>query len=227
MATTSRRPARRRTTSRRPAARSGRRPARRRRGGGGGGDVLLVVGAVLILLMVVLQWLAAHPAIIVAVLLTVAALVGWRVVRRAEARQRHAQLMADRARIAHYELMSPREFEEALAWLCQRDGCTDVQVVGGAGDLGADVIATTPEGWRLVIQAKRYAVSNRVGSPELQKVGGTARQVHGAQVVAAVTTSGFTRQAWEYAANPRVGIRLFDRDALARWAARTGPAPWH
>ena len=226
MASTSRRPARRRTTSRRrPAVRSGRRPARRRRSAGG--DALLGAVAVLVLLMVVLQWLAAHPAIIVAMLLTVAALVGWRVVRRAEARTRYAQLMADRAGIAHYELMSPREFEEALAWLCQRDGCTEVRVVGGAGDLGADVIATTPTGLRLVLQAKRYAVSNRVGSPELQKVGGTARQVHGAQMVAAVTTSGFTRQAREYAAHPGVGIRLFDRDALARWAARTGPAPWH
>ena len=30
--------------------------------------------------------------------------------------------------------------------LCRRDGCTAVRVVGGAGDLGADVIASAPDG---------------------------------------------------------------------------------
>lgn len=135
--------------------------------------------------------------------------------------------MADRAGIAHYMAMDPKQFEHAIAYLCQRDGCTGVKVVGGAGDLGADVIATTPTGLRIVIQAKRYAPSNRVGSPDLQKVGGTARQVHGAQLVAAVTTSGFTKAARDYAAHPGVGIRLVDHDALARWAAGTGPALWH
>ncbi|MEU3278501.1 restriction endonuclease [Streptomyces antibioticus] len=38
--------------------------------------------------------------------------------------------------------LDPEEFERAIADLCARDGCTDVEVVGGAGDLGADVTAT-------------------------------------------------------------------------------------
>ncbi|MFF3568627.1 restriction endonuclease [Nocardia jiangxiensis] len=42
--------------------------------------------------------------------------------------------------------MSPRDFEYALAALCRRDGCSDVQVVGRAGDLGADVLARSPDG---------------------------------------------------------------------------------
>ncbi|WP_245692826.1 restriction endonuclease, partial [Streptomyces katrae] len=33
-------------------------------------------------------------------------------------------------------------FEDTVAALCARDGCTAVEVVGGAGDLGADVVAT-------------------------------------------------------------------------------------
>ncbi|MES4907991.1 MULTISPECIES: restriction endonuclease [unclassified Streptomyces] len=54
-----------------------------------------------------------------------------------------------------YEAMTPEEFELAVAELCGRDGCEDVRVVGGAGDLGADVLATVPDGRRLVIQCKR------------------------------------------------------------------------
>jgi restriction system protein len=124
----------------------------------------------------------------------------------------------------NYLSMTPTEFEHALAFLCERDGCRNVQVVGGAGDLGADVIATTPTGARLVIQAKRYAPNNQVKGPDLQKFGGTCYNVHQAGVAAVVTTSGFTKQAREYAGHMR--IRLFGQQELGAWASRTGPAPW-
>ncbi|MFD0366054.1 restriction endonuclease [Nocardia sp. GCM10030253] len=65
--------------------------------------------------------------------------------------------------------LSPSEFEEALAALCRRDGCTDVKVVGGSGDLGADVIARTPDGRRIVLQAKRYRNGRTVGSQDVQR----------------------------------------------------------
>jgi restriction system protein len=124
----------------------------------------------------------------------------------------------------NYLTLTPKQFEHALADLCRRDGCTRVQVVGGAGDLGADVICTTPDGRRLVIQAKRYAATTKVGSGDVQKVGGTARQIHGADIAAVVTTSTFTPAAANYAR--QVGIRTVDGAALTRWAGRTGPAPW-
>ncbi|WP_042389708.1 restriction endonuclease [Streptacidiphilus melanogenes] len=127
--------------------------------------------------------------------------------------------------LTDFQYMTPLQFEQALAGLCQRDGCTDVRVVGGAGDLGADVIATTPDGRRIVIQAKRYAPTNRVGSPEVQKVGGTYYVVHGAHLAAVVTTSGFTQGAVQYA--QQAGIRLYGARELAGWVSRTGPAPWH
>jgi restriction system protein len=136
-----------------------------------------------------------------------------------------AQLYAVRAtEIAAYHTMSAAEFENALAYLCFRDGCTQVQVVGRSGDLGADVVAVTPTGLRLVIQAKRYRLGNRVSGPDLQRFGGTCFTIHGAGIAAVVTTSDFTGQARAYA--QRAGIRLFDEQALAGWASRTGPAPW-
>lgn len=128
------------------------------------------------------------------------------------------------ASISGYQAMTPGQFEHALADLCRRDSCTNVRVVGGSGDLGADVICTVPDGRRLVIQAKRYAATTKVGSGDVQKVGGTARQIHGADIAAVVTTSTFTPAALNYCR--QVGIRTLDGTALARWASRTGPTPW-
>ncbi|MGI5526554.1 restriction endonuclease [Streptomyces syringium] len=123
-----------------------------------------------------------------------------------------------------YESMSPEEFEEAVAELCTRDGCSDVQVTGGAGDLGADVVATAPDGRRVVIQCKRYAPDHKVGSQELQRFGGTCFAVHGAHTATVVTTSAFTQPGAAYA--DRCGIGCFGAEELAAWAAGTGPSPW-
>ncbi|WP_194817949.1 restriction endonuclease [Nocardia sp. XZ_19_385] len=122
--------------------------------------------------------------------------------------------------------LSPAEFEQALAALCRRDGCTEVRVVGGSGDLGADVIARAPDGRRIVLQAKRYRSDRRVGSQDVQRFGGTAHTIHAADVAAVVTTArAFTAQATAYAA--RAGILLMPAKALAAWESQTGPTPWN
>jgi hypothetical protein len=41
--------------------------------------------------------------------------------------------------------MDDRVFEEYVAELCRRDGCTKVERVGRSGDLGADVIGYLPD----------------------------------------------------------------------------------
>ncbi|MFJ7967185.1 restriction endonuclease [Streptomyces sp. NPDC096324] len=123
-----------------------------------------------------------------------------------------------------YEALDPDEFEQAVAELCRRDGCLDVDVVGGAGDLGADVVARTPDGRSLVIQCKRYCDGNRVGSQDLQRFGGTCFTVHGADVAVVVTTSDFTAPALDYA--EQCGIVCVDGPQLRRWQEGTGPRPW-
>ncbi|WP_203236601.1 restriction endonuclease [Nocardia panacis] len=140
--------------------------------------------------------------------------------RRARARADALVLVALRQ-----NALSPTEFEHALAALCRRDGCTEVRVVGGAGDLGADVIARAPDGRRIVLQAKRYRHARSVGSQDVQRFGGTARTVHAADVAAVVTTArAFTAPAQAYAA--KAGILLMAAKPLAAWESRTGPAPW-
>lgn len=123
-----------------------------------------------------------------------------------------------------YDALDAEEFEAVVASLCERDGCSGVEVVGGAGDLGADVVAVSPEGWRVVIQCKRYGDSHRVGSQDMQRFGGTCFAIHEADVAVLVTTSGFTAPAVEYA--ERCGIVCVDRQTLVCWADGSGPRPW-
>ncbi|MFH9612995.1 restriction endonuclease [Streptomyces pratensis] len=124
-----------------------------------------------------------------------------------------------------YEAMDPYDFEEAVAGLCRRDGCLDVEVVGGAGDLGADVVATTPDGRRLVVQCKRYTSGNKVGSQDLQRFGGTCYTVHEAEVAVMVTTGEFTEPALDYAA--QCDIVCTGLDELIAWSEGAAAPPWY
>lgn len=192
--------------------------------------IVLVVSAFIVFLLLVA--LTRGLALLALVGVGGVSLIFWRSNVRGErwrqlqeAQRREAEIYAARAvAIESYHAMTACEFEEALAWLCRRDGCPEAHVTGKAGDLGADVKAVTPDGRILVIQAKRYVMGNMVTGPDLQKFGGTCYSMHRAQVAAVITTSRFTRQAREYAA--ATGIVLFDNDALAGWAARNGPPPW-
>ncbi|WP_030600845.1 restriction endonuclease [Streptomyces rimosus] len=127
-------------------------------------------------------------------------------------------------RVEDFLALDADGFEQAIARLCERDGCRDVQVVGGAGDLGADVLATASDGRRIIIQCKRYGETNKVGSQDVQRFGGTCFTVHEAEVAAVVTTSTFTEPAADYAAT--CGIRCYDGERLVAWANGNGAAPW-
>ncbi|MET9515868.1 restriction endonuclease [Streptomyces sp. NPDC002994] len=179
-----------------------------------------------------------RPAVAVAtVVVAVAAAAALRSVRRRHGAARVADAVVDATYRAveadatvetftstDYAAMEPADFEQAIAALCERDGCRDVQVVGGAGDLGADVVATTPDGRRIVIQCKRYGPMNKVGSQDVQRFGGTCFAVHEAHVAAVVTTGEFTQPAAEYA--EQCGILCVDRSGLTAWTDGIGCAPW-
>ncbi|WP_078965167.1 restriction endonuclease [Streptomyces aureocirculatus] len=123
-----------------------------------------------------------------------------------------------------YAELDADAFEQAIADLCVRDACQEVEVVGGACDLGADVLAFAPDGRRIVIQCKRYGEDNKVGSQDLQRFGGTCFTVHEADVAVLVTTSEFTAPALEYARH--CGIVCVDGADLRAWCDGTGPNPW-
>ncbi len=114
--------------------------------------------------------------------------------------------------------MTPGEFEVLIARLLIRDGHMQVQVVGGRGDLGADVISVDPRGRRVVVQCKRYLGGRSVTSGDVQRFLGTVWAEHRADIGMFVTTSRFTTDA--LALGHRRGLYMVDRATLAGWMAR-------
>ncbi|MDH6578235.1 restriction endonuclease [Kitasatospora sp. MAP5-34] len=110
---------------------------------------------------------------------------------------------------------SPGQFEDMCRELLERDGFTDARQVGGAGDLGADVIARDAVGRRVVVQCKRHA--KPIGSRDVQTFNGTARPEHGAAVPVMIGLNGFTAPAVAFAGKQH--LHLVDRERLARWGA--------
>ncbi|MFF1873891.1 restriction endonuclease [Kitasatospora herbaricolor] len=177
-----------------------------------------------VLVSLVVTWLT-HHLVLVVVLLTVAAATA-AVIVRSRMLTRQLDLHTRLAQLRHigaFLTMSPKAFEHALADLCRRDGCTKVTVVGGASDLAADVLATTPAGRRILIQAKRYGPRIFVGSWDVQKVNGTYRDVHRCDLAVVVTTNSFAKAAAAFCA--KVGVRTVDQRALALWAEGKGNRP--
>ncbi|GAA2225213.1 restriction endonuclease [Streptomyces nogalater] len=109
------------------------------------------------------------------------------------------------------------EFEQLAADLVRRDGYRVRRSGGGAGDLGADVIAEGSKGEIVVIQCKhRAAGSGAIGSPDLQRLNGTARPVHKADLVIAMTNGTFSLPARRFAESQK--IHLIEVRRLEQWA---------
>ncbi|MFE9468765.1 restriction endonuclease [Streptomyces virginiae] len=121
--------------------------------------------------------------------------------------------------ISKYEFdsMTPLEFEQATAALARRDGLLVTQRQGGPRDLGADVVAHTLDGRKIVFQCKHRQPGGRpVGSQAIQTINGTARPVHKADIVIAITNTSFTTPAHQLA--KAQDIRLVWGVDLIRWA---------
>lgn len=188
------------------------------------GPLLAAVLAV-ILGMALVNWLLAHWWILIAIG-AAAALAGGGLLHR---RRQNARWEAVRARSLRYELsqldaLHHTRFEDAVRDLMRRDGCQDALRVGGGGDLGADVKATDPYGRRWVIQCKHRRdglAGSAVGTPDLQVLNGTARQVHGADIAVIVTNGRVTAPAVVFAEQQR--LHVVDRRTLAAWASGSRP----
>jgi len=133
---------------------------------------------------------------------------------RAAQEQIRLQQAAQRQVLGGLMALSPLQFEQAVGLLLSGMGYVDVQHVGGSGDRGADLTAIDSYGRFVVIQCKRYAESNKVGSPEMQRFVG-AINIHGAHHGIVVTTSSFTSESRSIASAHRV--ELVDGQQLRQW----------
>ncbi|MCX4616347.1 MULTISPECIES: restriction endonuclease [Streptomyces] len=179
------------------------------------------IGGGVLLVLLVLFWSAVWPYVTAAVLLGCIGAMGWwlwRTDRIARARDRRwrqdEEVKAGRRTLAEVDGMTGTEFEELVASLCRRDGCTEVRRVGGSHDNGADVLGRLPDGRAMVIQCKRYAPSSTIASRELRDLLGA--KVHfRADVAVFVTTTRFSRPSEKFAVEH--GILAVHRDHLGLW----------
>ncbi|NGO14254.1 restriction endonuclease [Streptomyces sp. HC44] len=121
--------------------------------------------------------------------------------------------------MASMDAMTGREFEEHIAQLLRRDGCTAVVVRGGYGDRGVDITGRTPDGRYIAVQCKRFAPYVSVTSPHVQKFIGSAKVLYNADVARYVATCAFTRDAVNVAADG--GVTPVDRSTLEAWSGGT------
>lgn len=185
------------------------RKKRRVRVGRLGGRPAIAVLAVLL----IASWVSRHLWLIPVALAVVAAGGGLYLARRRRARRRQLELTRS---VAVTDGMTGSQFEQWVAMLMLRDGFTRVRVVGGGNDCGADIVAAAPNGLRTVVQCKRFT-SRAVCSPDIQRFGGTARPIHGADIALVVTTSRATGPARDLAV--QLNILIIEQDGLAAWAA--------
>ncbi|MFD9863398.1 restriction endonuclease [Streptomyces alboflavus] len=160
--------------------------------------------------------------------LLAAAGIGWMVWRlwrtdrllrsKDDAWRRQEQIAAGQRTLTAIDAMSGTEFEEAVAELCRRDGCTQVRRVGGSGDNGADVLGQLPDGRSMVIQCKRYAPHRTIASREVRDLLGA--KVHfAADVAVFVATTRFSPQAEAFAVEHH--ILTLHRDFFGLWNTGT------
>ncbi|MER6246994.1 restriction endonuclease [Streptomyces griseorubiginosus] len=179
------------------------------------------VGGAAALVVVMTYWSHVWPYVLGFLLVRILVAVGlrlWRTDRLLRSRdrdwRREDAVRAGRRTLADVDAMTGTEFEELVADLCRRDGCTEVRRVGGAGDNGADVLARLPDGRTIVVQCKRYAPHRAIPNRELRELLG-ARLHFRADLAVFVTTSRFTGPSERFALEH--DILAVHRDHLGLW----------
>ena len=114
------------------------------------------------------------------------------------------------SRVEDIDKMSDKDFEKTIARHYDMLGY-NTQAIGGPGDQGVDVVVRGRE--NMVIQCKRYALGNKVGSGDLQKIGGATRlQKYKGFHPALITNSHVTEKGKKYARE--ASIKIMEREEL-------------
>ena len=114
----------------------------------------------------------------------------------------------------------PYDFEQQVAQMLRGRGLT-VEVTGGTGDEGVDIIAyddTPITGGVSLIQCKRYSPDKKVGVAEVRELYGTMQEKQSAKGVL-VTSSAFTAGALRFAEGK--SIELIDGARLSEMLVGT------
>ncbi|MHA2213919.1 MAG: restriction endonuclease [Candidatus Thorarchaeota archaeon] len=116
----------------------------------------------------------------------------------------------------HLYSLSPREFEAEVTNILRENGY-QVQLTEYVSDYGIDAIARK-DGNTYVVQIKRFAESNLIGRPDLQKLQGAMLHQR-ADGMIFITLGYFSKPAQEY--GKKQGIMLIDGLYLVEMAKRS------
>lgn len=107
--------------------------------------------------------------------------------------------------------LSAHDFELTIGSLLQAHGYSDVKHTGKAGDNGADLHATSPQGQHVIVQCKRYAPGQTVSTSAIRDLMG-AILIHHADRGIFVTPSKLSKNAQELASQHNIDV--FDGEKL-------------
>lgn len=147
---------------------------------------------------------------------------------REQVERRYLQARRAESKLAQLSALDPEAFEEFVAELFEALGY-DVEVVGGSGDEGADLLLRRRDGLVAVVQCKFH--KGVVGSPLIQKFLGTVHHTKSHKGFF-VTTSTFSLAAEKFAAENPIelidGARLveFVREAMGPGRRPGGEPVW-
>ncbi|MGO9921670.1 MAG: restriction endonuclease [Isosphaeraceae bacterium] len=147
---------------------------------------------------------------------------------REQVERKYLQARRAEAKLAQLSALDAPAFEEFVAELFEASGY-DVEIVGGSGDEGADLLLRRRDGLVAVVQCKFH--KGVVGSPLLQKFLGTIHHTRSHKGFF-VTTSTFSLAAEKFAAENPIelidGARLveFVRQALGPQSRRDAEPVW-
>ena len=120
----------------------------------------------------------------------------------------------------------PYDFEQQVAQMLKSRGLA-VEVTGGPGDEGVDIIAydNTPlTGGTYLVQCKRYSLDHKVGVAEVRELYGTVQEKRASKGIL-VTSSVFTYQALRFAEDKP--LELIDGALLSTLIASFGSLQSH
>lgn len=113
-----------------------------------------------------------------------------------------------------FRRIDPYTFERVVARIWELQGY-ETTVSSGSYDRGIDIVAQTdsPVEQKVLIQAKRYADGNKIGSQTVRNYATLHRQEPDADTVIIVTTSSFTEEAESLASD--LQVKTVDGDGLS------------
>jgi restriction system protein len=203
---------------------------KRKNSKGGSFGFLGVIVIILIIGFIVqhISIIAPIFACLIAIVLGVIYLVSKK--RKNEEEERQRQIIeAERIRqqkllesgIERIDVMKGEVFEEYLAVLFRNMGFPNVEMTPKSHDFGADIILTSRNGERAVVQAKRY--ERNVDISAIQQVVG-AKNHYNATSAFVVTNQDFSQPAYDLAKSNNVA--LINRERLIEMSIKYGnPKP--